>query len=995
MSFASEGQPLILTIDDECAVRESIRRYLEDCGYRVLEAENGRTGLEILERDPPDLVLLDLRMPEVDGLKVLARVAETLPDTPVIVCSGTGAVGDLVDALRLGAWDYVLKPIGDLSVLVHVIEKSLERARLIRENRDHQVRLEREVARRTEELESTAEALRESQKNLQGLFDTLDDFLFVVDPGGRIITANPAVHRRLGYSPEDLDGMDLRRLHPSQPGECPAFTFDGIPSGKAVACSLPLHAKDGTTIPVETKVTRGVWDGRDVLLAIARDITERARAEEALKELNRTLEQRVNDRTAELRRANEQLQKAKESADAAAQAKSSFLANMSHEIRTPMSGVISAADLALKEDLSPKLERYLHIIHSSAQSLLGIINDVLDFSKIEAGKMDLETQPIQLADVIAGVVLPFSAKADERGIELLVDVDPRAPRAFKGDPLRIQQVLRNMLSNALKFTASGGTIVLGLDQWEPVDKERAMRLRLYVKDTGTGMDAELMQRLFQPFTQADTSTTRKFGGTGLGLSISKRLVEMMGGDIWVESTPGEGSTFFFTLLLEPQSEPKQSLSAPISLRGLRVLAIDDSEDTRNLLVRILRSFRFQAESAHSGEEAISLVRKSLVEKNPYGLIIMDWRMPGLDGVQTTAYIREALQCDVPVILTTAFGKEMRHDDPLMRNIDAHLEKPFKPSTLLDVMMDVLEVPLFPPRVSEEALAISESSCGPCLAGLRVLLAEDNPTNQEIALAILQQEGIHVHIVGTGREAMDALRHAPFDVVLMDVQMPEMDGYEATQTIRRDPLLSSIPIIAMTAHALKGDAEKCLDAGMDAYLSKPINQDHLFRLLARYAPDALARSVESEIAAEARTASPAPAANPKEVDLEQAREALHLDETTFARILNSYVNSTTNLPPQLSEACDQKDWARLSALSHGLKGSSGTIGAKRVQAAAAALEAACRMTLERPDVSQPGQSIVLELNEAICEALTHIRKALALLGATTGQGGPGRAVSEGL
>jgi signal transduction histidine kinase/DNA-binding response OmpR family regulator len=527
------------------------------------------------------------------------------------------------------------------------------------------------------------------------------------------------------------------------------------------------------------------------------------------------------------------LLKAKKAAETATRAKSQFLANMSHEIRTPLNGVIASAELALGESMPPKAEHYLGIIRSSAYSLLGIINDLLDFSKIEAEKFELEKQPFKLDTILDRVADLFIKKAVEKHIEVLFDIDINTPRALCGDVLRLQQILINLVSNAVKFTGKGGVILIGVKAESPpkhADKHQT-RLNFYVKDTGIGMPPEFLPNLFNPFTQADASSTRKYSGTGLGLSICKQLVDMMNGRIWAESRPGEGSTFYFSIDIEIQREPEREASVfPNELQHMQVLVVDDNQESLTVMQNMLQSFGIHTITANSGRTALQILQHHTRQEQPFQLIMMDCYMPDMDGIETTRSIREELELTTPIFLMTTFGRESARMKAIQLGINGFLTKPIYPSTLLDAIMDVLHqdgscLTTMPPCITTESSIYRDR-----LKGTRILVADDNQTNQEIVTAILEEVGIRTTGVGNGRQVLEALQQETFDAVLMDIQMPVMDGIEAACEIRRSKAWRSLPIIAMTAHAMKGEDRRCLEAGMDAYVSKPINPEYLFHTI---------------------------------------------------------------------------------------------------------------------------------------------------------------------
>ena len=564
----------------------------------------------------------------------------------------------------------------------------------------------------------------------------------------------------------------------------------------------------------------------------------------------------------------------------------------------------------------------------------------------------------------------FVDKAAEKGIELLVDIDTDTPKVIMGDPLRLQQILTNLISNAIKFTESGGVILLGVKAVaEPAAGAAAdeVVLSFSVKDSGTGIAPEYIDMLFEPFSQADTSSTRKYEGTGLGLSICKQLVTMMGGDIGVETELGKGSTFFFTVRLgRPSTEPVAQLVVPPDIQGLNVLVVDDLADSRTIMRKILESLGFRVESLASGPEALRRLNDHSLRSNPVDLIMMDWKMPAMDGIEVSKKIRQELNLTMPIIMMTAFGKEAQRADAEKAGINGFLTKPIYPSTLFDAIMDGFGKAGARGAGRQKQFTTRASIYRKPLKGIRILVAEDNPTNQQVAQAILEGAGIGVTIVGNGEAAVKAVGETPFDAVLMDIQMPRMNGYEATRQIRELPQGTSIPIVAMTAHAMKGDEEKCLEAGMDGYVSKPVNQDRLFHTLWQ-----LLRTrgrLPEEIAPEAEEdASPAgpetghgtieedtqtrrfttsihkdrslPARLPG-IDIAQTRAALDLDGPTLTRILIGFHADNRETGQKLRQAFTANDPEQMLHLAHGLKGSAANIGAADLKMTAHALEEAC-------------------------------------------------------
>ena len=533
----------------------------------------------------------------------------------------------------------------------------------------------------------------------------------------------------------------------------------------------------------------------------------------------------------DIRKAAEQaIQAAQAELEKANEAKSAFLANMSHEIRTPMNAVLGLSHLALKADPSPRLRDYLIKIRSSGQHLLGIINEILDFSKIEAGKLAVESIEFDLDKVLENVSNLIAEKASDKGLELIFDIEPSVVSTrLKGDPLRLGQILINFCNNAVKFTEKGDVVVrahvIGA-------AEEGLVVKFSVSDTGIGMTPAQIERLFQAFEQADTSTTRKYGGTGLGLAISKRLAELMGGDVGVTSELGKGSTFWFTAHLGKGTVAPRPNLLRSDLRGRRVLIIDDNSSARAVLSNMLRNLTFVADEAASGEEGTEMVRQSAERGEPYEIIFVDWQMPVLDGIETSKRILSLPGLSVPphVVMVTAYGREDVLKQAEANGLENVLVKPVTSSTLFDTIVAIL-------HAHQEATGHDQSAPSFEISrtrGTRVLLVEDNEINQEVAIGLLEDAAIQVDLAENGEIAVKMAQENNYDAVLMDMQMPVMDGIEATRAIRSHPHLQDLPIIAMTANAMAVDRDKCLNAGMNDHIGKPIDPDELFSVLLRWA-----------------------------------------------------------------------------------------------------------------------------------------------------------------
>ena len=648
----------------------------------------------------------------------------------------------------------------------------------------------------------------------------------------------------------------------------------------------------------------------------------------------------LGDTIGALEAAREALEKAREAAEAANVAKSTFLANMSHEIRTPMNAIIGMSHLALRTPLTHAQRNYLQKIQGAGNHLLGVINDILDFSKIEAGKLTLERREFDLDELFDNVAAQLGEKVAGKDLELVINVAADAPRLLVGDALRLSQVLLNLGGNAVKFTATGEVDITV----RVVAADGAkVTLEFVVTDTGIGLTEAQIDHLFESFQQADSSITRKFGGTGLGLAISKRMVEMMAGEIGVESEPGRGSCFHFTAAFELGAVSTSRRVPTPDLRGRRMLVVDDNESAREVMTGILRSMTFVVVAVDSGVAALSEIARAAAAGEPYEIVFLDWQMPGLDGIATAQAIRALGLARPPsMIMVTAYGKDDLAAAAVAAGIADVFPKPVTASTLFDSVMNVLGRSAgrgIPALADAGQAGTSRPDLG-SIAGARVLLVEDNALNQEVAVALLGEARLRVDVAENGAIALDMLAASDYDIVFMDMQMPVMDGVTATTAIRREARFASLPIVAMTANAMAGDRDRCLEAGMNDHLAKPIDPERLGEMLVRWIRP---RSVDACAAEERR-----------EERMDGAIVALGdvpgLDAATglrlargraglYLKLVRRYAGEQRAFAERVRAALAESDWAGAIRLAHTLKGVSGQIGAQTLRTAAEVLERA--------------------------------------------------------
>jgi PAS domain S-box-containing protein len=834
----------VLVIDDNEAIHDDLRKILmgEDGGsaglqldeellfdkvqisgahFEIDSAYQGQDGLAMMSQAIADgrhyaLAFVDVRMPPGwDGIQTILHLWKAYPDLQVVICTAYSDYSWKDIVRDLGQSDSLVilkKPFDNIEViqLAHALTKKWT---LSREAQAKRQDLEQRVQERTAQLAETnqalkaeirdrtlaQEALRESEKRYREIFESASDLIQCVDAKGGILYVNRAWHETLGYSEEDLKALSLFDvIHPENKEQC-FEVFKGAMSGETLdRIEVVFRTKSGEKVVLEGAASYGFEAQKNpVSRSIFHDITKRKQVE------------------------GEMLH-AIEAAQAASRAKSEFLANMSHEIRTPLNGVIGMTELVLDTHLTPEQREDLLMAKASADTLLSIINDILDFSKIEAGKLELDLIEFNLCDSLEETMKMFAARADHKGLELTSDLRPGLPEFIIGDPARVRQVITNLVGNAIKFTEKGEVIVRVESEMRQDDRVCA---HFSVVDTGIGIPTDKQRLIFEAFTQADGSTARRYGGTGLGLSISSRLVEIMGGRLWVESEVEKGSTFHFTVdfLIPTGAKVRRQPAEPAVLDGLQVLVVDDNSTNRRILGEVVSRHGAMPTQAGGAAEAMIAMQSAAEEDRPFRLVLLDSQMPDVEGFELAGQIkRNPGFAPAAMIMLTSASQRGHATRCQELGIAAYLTKPVGQAELLEAIQKVLglkqegENP--PPLATGHSLREARLS-----SNRRILLAEDNVINQKVATRMLEKRGHSVVVAADGYQAFAAIDREPFDLVFMDVQMPGMDGFEVTKAIREKEKTTGnhLRIIAMTAHTMKGDRERCLEAGMDGYIAKPI------------------------------------------------------------------------------------------------------------------------------------------------------------------------------
>ncbi len=821
------------------------------------------------------------------------------------VTSSEDEIGDLADRFN------------DMLTQIQARDSALQTARLELEARV--VLRTRELKNEVDERKQAQRALEEQRSFLNSVIETSPFGIVTMDNDGIVQMCNPAVEKLFQYKRDEFLGNPISTML-APPGQLDIIEANRLAAqhGDATHVTTRRKRRDGTLLDVEVSAVPLVIEGSTTgVLVLYQDITERKRSEEALLQ-------------------------AKDAAEAASRAKSEFLANMSHEIRTPMNGIIGMTELTLDTDLNAEQREFLRMVRTSADSLLTVINDILDFSKIEAGKLEILREDFSFKESLGETLKALALRAHLKNLELAWRVGPGVPDFLKGDAGRLRQVLVNLVGNAVKFTEHGEVAV---DVQKEGEDEGGVLLHFRVRDTGIGIPKDKQEMIFEVFTQADSTTTRKYGGTGLGLAITSRLVKLMGGKLWVESEPGMGSTFHFTghfEFAELHHKPLETAD-PAILSGLRVLIVDDNQTNRAILLELLTAWGMQPSAAEGGRSGLDALQRAHEQGLPFRLLISDMQMPEMDGCALCAEIRKNQYFgEIPIVLLSSSVGDGEATRCHKLAVASYLTKPVQPSELRSAILAALSKPA---QISDPPPARRTSSPDKSVR-LKVLVAEDNAINRKVVTKLMEKQGFTAIVTENGREALDALLREQVDVVLMDIQMPIMDGFEAIRAIRTMERISGghLPIVALTAHAMKGDRERCLAAGADDYVSKPIRIADLLAAIHR---------------ARMGAPSPNPVAPPHlavrapgSFDLAGALERVEGDRDLLDEIARMFADECPNNLQEIRQAMAAGNVRLLERLAHTMKGAALNLGGAGVAEAALTLEQQARAG----DLANAGTSV---------------------------------------
>jgi len=909
----------ILLVDDDARFRSACERNLRR-QFEIDTAPSAQQGLAtIAENGPYAVVVSDLRMQGMDGAEFLKRVGQACPDAVQVMMTGHADVETAISAINEGnIFRFLTKPL-EPGVLARVLRACLEQYRLVTGSKKAEDERGQLLSR------------------LDAIIENTPAYIFLKDPQHRYILVN---RRFLDLLPESLQDPIGKRKSDFAPGKT-SWTFEEeerqvLQKGITLTKEESARLRDGRTIDLAMSLAPArTADGEIIgVVGIGLDITERKRAETELaqtKEASEAANRELAEMNRQLERAISRANEMAIQAEVANMSKSEFLANMSHEIRTPLNGIIGMTRLALETDLTPEQREYLEMASTSGESLLGLINDILDFSKIEAGKLEFEVADFSLRECVESAMVALAVRAHAKKLELACHFHPDVPDALIGDAGRLRQVIINLVGNAIKFTRHG-EVVLRVEA-DPDSSDRG-GLRFSVADTGIGIPPQKQKAIFDVFAQADGSTTREHGGSGLGLPISSQLIEMMKGRIWVESAPGQGSTFRFTARFDLQeNQPLYGTpAAPAEVRGLPVLVVEANATNRQIIKELLTRWQMKPSFTLDAPSAMMTLEQGAASGSPFRLMLIDIdiALPQTESFHLAERVMAAPDlADTRIVMLTSAAQPGQAARCEAMGVGAHVMKPIRQAELLDAVLRALGLT----RPETRRVGCSAEDHHRDCRALDVLVAEDNVVSQRLVQRLLERRGHKVTLVTNGQEALAAVGERRFDLVLMDIQMPVMDGYAAAAAIRRKEKETGahLPIIALTAHALRSDRDRCLKAGMDSYACKPIVAEKLFEV------------IESAIKpAPTAPPTPAPAISEKEIyDRESAVARLGGDEELFNEIVGLFLKDAPPKMASIKSALAVEDAPTVRRLAHSLKGAAAHLGAGRVKKLACEVERAAK------------------------------------------------------